>query len=389
MRRPTLFQRNTNALALSLLLVASPHAVFAEDAPEPAPATPYSSTHTVVLEDGTSLAIVIANSPSTPPQQNLAAKSLTVSAVAKAADTMITDVPIIKWSWGTSNTSGAMIAGYYDRKNYTDMYTGPTNGGVMPLTQPESWGINECPLSATKKGLDGRTSRGHVDDYYNVLPPGPGIDPNFDPYFVQGWPEHTPGECTGDYMKTNKWFPGSKTLLKLNEDINKDGAAVFIFDLIQGTPIYASFLKDNGYDKYDAGYGLKLFFESRCYTVANMYNQPIDTVKPDVPGYGFNYDDYKAEIEAGRPVMLHLSGHIVVGVGYNATTTHEIIIHDPWNGKARMTWGGKYLGRDELQHTAVTVVTLAGATNRIAGCSVASGKKFPWTMFLPAITGSK
>ena len=55
-----------------------------------------------------------------------------------------------------------MIAGYYDRTSYPNMYAGPTNGGVMPLDN-STWPdivINgetrhQCPLSATRQGLTG------------------------------------------------------------------------------------------------------------------------------------------------------------------------------------------------------------------------------------------
>lgn len=382
MKKPTLFKRNTNAIALSLLLLASsPQTAFAEDAAEPAPANPYSSTHTVVLDDGTSLDIVIANSPALPPQQKLAAKSVTVSPVAAIGDVKIAGVPAFAWSYGSSNTAGAMIAGYYDRAGFANMYTGPTDGGCMPLTNA-SWGTsnlegNECPLSATRQGVDGRTTRGHVDDYYvqegNIGP---------DPYFGN-WQEHALGECTGDYMKTSKWFPNSSTEPIFTENINRDGAAVFIFD-VTGAPVTASYLEGNGYDQYDAGYGLKLFFESRGYTVSTMYNQyiaPLETA-------GFTYAQYKAEIDAGRPVMLHLSGHIVVGIGYNDLTVSEtdnkIIFHDSYDYVDHtMLWGGTY--NTVFTHNAVTIVTLADAIDPSAGC----GKKFPWAMFLPTIIGPK
>lgn len=372
MKKPALLKQNANAIALALLLLASPQTVFAEDTTEPAPANPYSSTQTVVLEDGTSLDIVIANSPSTPPQQKLAAKSL-VSSVPKTnpGDVKISGVPAFDWSYGSSATAGAMIAGYYDRVGFANMYSGPTNGGCMPLTNA-NWGSHQCPLSATKNGLDGRITRGHVDDYYvNVGDIGP------DPYFGH-WTEHTPGQCTGDYMKTSKWFPDSSTEPIFTENINKDGAAVFILDA-SGQPVTASNLEANTYAQYDAGYGLKLFFESRGYTVSTMYNQYIAPFKAE----GFTYAQYKAEIDAGRPVMLHLSGHIVVGIGYNASTNNEVIFHDSWNhDEHTMIWGGTY--NTAFEHNAVTIVTLADAINPSAGCG-----KFPWPMFLPAIIGSK
>jgi len=83
------------------------------------------------------------------------------------------NVPAYDWSFGCSATSAAMMAGYYDRTSYPNMYTGPTNGGVAPMDN-SVWGsvvINgetrkQCPFSATRNGLDGRTIRGHVDDYW-------------------------------------------------------------------------------------------------------------------------------------------------------------------------------------------------------------------------------
>jgi len=113
----------------------------------------------------------------------------------------VSEVPAFDWSFGCSATSAAMIAGYYDRRGYGNMYAGPTNSGVMPLDN-SSWPDwvdshgdprSQCPLSATHNGLDGRAVNGHVDDYwiyYNQ--PGP------DPFVTNGWTEHTYGDCTGD-----------------------------------------------------------------------------------------------------------------------------------------------------------------------------------------------
>ncbi len=118
----------------------------------------------------------------------------------------LSNVPAYDWSFGCSATSAAMMAGYYDRTGFTNMYAGPTNGGVAPMDN-SVWGtvtINgevraQCPFSATRNGLDGRTTRGHVDDYWvQYGHAGP------DPYITNGWTQHTYGDCTGDYMKTNQ-----------------------------------------------------------------------------------------------------------------------------------------------------------------------------------------
>jgi len=97
-----------------------------------------------------------------------------------------------------------MIAGYYDRHGFSNMYAGPTNGGVMPMDN-STWPVwidssgdtrSQCPLSATHNGLDGRSTNGHVDDYWVSYLSGE-VDP-----FIGNWDEHTYGDCTGDYMKT-------------------------------------------------------------------------------------------------------------------------------------------------------------------------------------------
>ncbi|MFH2038504.1 MAG: family 16 glycoside hydrolase, partial [Chloroflexota bacterium] len=89
---------------------------------------------------------------------------------------------------------------------------------------------------------------------------------------------------------------------------------------------------------------------------------------------GFTYANFKIEINAGRPVLLNLEGHSIVGVGYS-TTSNTIYIHDTWHssGDQTMTWGGSYSGMAlqsvsivNLQSTApVTVptpLTPSGAT---------------------------
>ncbi len=361
MNKNTLFNRKSGAIALSLLFLTSTQTVFAENG-----TNPYSSTKTIVLEDGTAIDVVVANSPATPPINIMASMEFSIAPLA-AGDVVIPDVPAFDWSYGSSATAGAMIAGYYDNTGYPDMYTGPTNGGVMPLTNV-SWpedastpeGGHECPLSATKDNLDDRNGFGHVDDYYGAV--------GEDPFVTAGREEHDRGDCTGDYMKTNKWFPGSSNIIPgLSNDINQDGAALFMFSG-DGQPMTASDLEANGYNQYDAGYGLKLFFESRNYTITTMYNQYIHPDKQD----GFSYVQYKAEINAGRPVMLHLTGHIVVGTGYNDTNGEEVIFHDSWSHvEQRMTWGGSYQPSGYV-HNAVTIVTLADEAE-------------PSTSWLPAI----
>ena len=99
--------------------------------------------------------------------------SISSSQINAADGKIIEDVPALIWSYGCSPTSASMLFGYYDRHGYPKMYEGPENNGFFPLTN-NAWGPTtieptfnwECPLSASHQGQDGRTTKGHVDDYY-------------------------------------------------------------------------------------------------------------------------------------------------------------------------------------------------------------------------------
>ncbi len=273
--------------------------------------------------------IIIAGHP---PKEKVA------EAIPSKSAVILSGVPAFTWTFGCSATAAAMCAGYYDRNGYPNIYTGPTNGGVMPLNN-SVWGssyINGewralCPLSATKNGLDGRTSRGHVDDYWVSY----GSNAN-DPYITNGWTQHSYGDCTADFMKTNQ-----------SAYDNTDGATTF-YSYTNNDPYSGS-----GNNNDDGAYGFKLFFESRAYAVTVSYNQ-------NIYGYngisnGFTFANYKNEIDAGRPVLIHVSGHSMLGTGYDSQS-QTIYLHDTWDySQHAMTWGGIYEG---MEHYGVTVINL-------------------------------
>lgn len=249
---------------------------------------------------------------------------------------VLTNVPAYDWSFGCSATAGAMMAGYYDRTGYTQIYTGPTNSGVAPINN-SIWGtvvINGetrslCPISATRQGLDGRPDRGHVDDYWiqsgNNEP---------DPYITNNWVEHTHSDCTGDFMKTNQ-----------SAKNNSDGSTTFWY-YTDGSPLSVT-------EGNDGQYGLKLFFESRGYNVTGYYNQFIQGHNGNT--LGFTFQNFKQQIDSGRPVIIHVSGHSMLGIGYNESGS-VVYLHDTWDySQHQMTWGGLYAG---MQHYGVGVIEL-------------------------------
>ncbi len=255
------------------------------------------------------------------PPENFRAKS----AMVPYSATALTDVPAYDWSFGCTPTSASMLAAYMDRNGYPNIYTGPTNNGVMPLDN-SVWGnvlINGesrslCPLSATREGLDGRTSRGHVDDYWIQYGNN---DP--DPWLTNGWTQHSYGDCLADYMKTNQWWWG-----------NSDGATS-IYCYVDGSPLSAWF-DDDGI------YGMKLFFENRGYIVEQYYSQLIYGYNGNTLGFTFN--NFKQEIDNGYLVLIQVDGHTMLGYGYD-DATNTIFLHDTWDYQNHsMVWGGDYYG---------------------------------------------
>jgi PKD repeat protein len=253
----------------------------------------------------------------------------------------LSNVPAYDWSFGCSATSASMAAGYYDNCGYDNMYAGPTNGGVAPMNN-STWGtvvINGetrslCPLSATMNGLDGRTSRGHVDDYwvqYNSTSP--------DPYITNSWTQHTYADCTGDFMGTNQ-----------SALANVDGSTTFYFHT-NGNPLY----NYTGMEptRIDGCHGMRDFYESRGYAVVSNFSQYIYGYNGNTTGFTFN--QYKQEIDSGRVVLIQVTSHTMLGYGYD-DATDLIYLHDTWDYSSHtMTWGGSYSG---LTHYGVTVVKL-------------------------------
>ncbi len=271
------------------------------------------------------------------PPDDFRAPVVMLPAGDQAGTTVLPGVPALDWCYGCSATSAAMMFGYSDNptQGYTNMYAGPTNGGLFPLNN-SVWGSGECPLSATHMGYDGLTTHGHVDDYWiDYGQPGP------DPYVINGWTEHTHADCTADFMGTNQWKYQCT-----------DGATYFFFNT-DGSPLY-DYPDTGGYR--DGCHGMRLFVESRGYTVLENFTQLIMGYGGNTQGYTFS--DFQNDIDAGRPVMIQVAGHSMLGFGYD-TVTNAVYIHDTWDySDHQMTWGADYYG---MEHYGVTVVRMAPA----------------------------
>ena len=304
----------------------------------------YFSTQKITFNDGTILERSIINGPPVPPPGCELERSMV--ALPEPNQVMGANrltVPAFRWVFGCSAASAAMIAGYYDRSGFPNMYTGPANGGLMPLTEDASWGrwkdsepatYPNNPLIASHNGLDGRITRGSIDDYWLSY-----LNELADPYITRRWTQHTWGDAIGDYMKTSQSAYG-----------NVDGSTTFYSNNSSASPVTCDDMVSSGIHNDDGTYGRKLFYEARGYTVSECYAQKTDNVFSG----GFSFAQYKAEIGAGHPVLLNLEGHSVVGVGYADPNT--VYIHDTWDSSDHsMTWGGSYAG---MPLVSVSIVNL-------------------------------
>ncbi len=319
----------------------------------------YSTIAIQTLPDGQVVQELIIHGPPVPPAgYELQRQAVTLSDVHSAGASSLI-VPAYSWVYGCSAVSGAMIAAYYDRNGYSNIYTGPTNGGVMPLVEDSSWGTwsdtksdvyPNNPLIASHAGVDGRPvdSNGSIDDYWDYY----GSNAQ-DPYVVLG-SQHSWGDAIGDYMWTSQYQNG-----------NSDGNTTF-YSYDSGNQLSCDDLDALNYK--DGTLGRKIFYEAKGYTVSTCYNQHTSNI---VSG-GFTFSQYKAEIDAGRPVMINLYtnpyGHTVVGVGYKEPTFLDptnVIINDTWNNvQHKMIWGGSYSG---MEMNAVSIVNLAGSLSPAPG----------------------
>lgn len=320
--------------------------------PEVEVVSPYLSIVHQTMADGKAVSGYVINGPPAPPpgfeRESNASIQLSPSAVS------LTNFPSYKWVFGCSAVSGAMIAAYYDRGAYPNMYTGRTNGGLMPLTDTSwpTWPVDASdpddihrypnnPLIASHKDIDGRGTKGSIDDYWVSY-----LSIENDPY-IGSWTQHTWETAIGDYMKTSQ---------SASPYLNRDGSTVFYTYTSNPKRFTCSDMEFYIKDDEDGTYGRKLFYEARGYTVTDCYNQNTDN-----NAGGFSLADFKAEIDAGHPVLLNLAGHSIVGFGYDGST---VFLRDTWdNDPAQiyksMQWGGSYDGMDLL---SVSIVHLQAST---------------------------
>jgi len=251
------------------------------------------------------------------------------------------------WWYGCSPTSAGMMMGHYDRNGYNgSFYPNLVPGGTA---EASTWPVP--PGTALVDPVI--ASHGYQDDFYNAATYGYDTG-GFANYGVSGddlpqpWHDF---DCLGDFMGTSQDALG-----------NTNGETTFYY-YTDGSPINAYEMPGHGIADPSGMYGIGEYVTYAGYSYNTLYNQILPGVADDIwPAepentLGFTYDQYRAEIDAGRPVMIHVEGHSMYGYGYvDGTTT--INVYDTWAlGGGSFVWGTSYAGR---LHYGVTVMEITG-----------------------------
>jgi hypothetical protein len=243
-----------------------------------------------------------------------------------------------KWWYGCSPTSAGMLMGYYDRNGYGGLYyPNLVPGGVAEINTYGNPGALVNTIIA---------SHDHQYDFYSASTYGYDTGGGYSKgYGLSGDDKSSPWHsfnCLADFMGTSQDAIG-----------NINGATTFYY-FTNGSPFHDYEALSYNVWKYDGMYGIGEYVNYASYNTVTLYTQYIDSLGKT---YGFTFNQYKAEIDAGQPVMIHVENHSMLGYGY-VDGTNIINVYDTWySGGGLMTWGGSYHG---LTQYGVTVMELTG-----------------------------
>jgi hypothetical protein len=233
------------------------------------------------------------------------------------------------WWYGCSPTSAGMIIGHYDVAGYN----GHSYSNLVPGGQAENSTFGSGPYLVN----NAIASPGHIEDFYSNLSSDAGYGLSGDD-LPPPWHSF---DCLADFMGTS-------------QDIyeNSNGETTFYY-WTDGTPFTSTDAAAAAVADFDGMYGMGEYLRYAGYDAATLYTQHI--YSPDAP-LGFTFEQYVAEIDAGRPVMIQVEGHSMYGYGYDAAN-NTVLLHDTWSlGEHSMTWGGSYAGMQQWGVVALTPV---------------------------------
>ena len=256
-------------------------------------------------------------------------------------------VPEAEYMYGCVPTAVGMLLGYYDLYGYRGTDLSNIIAGTVSLksrgTDGNKYNMNEFDTAlgraiATEDYVYRFYSHDDIStlaSYYNYTPTTPqeelpysftddGISMN-----ISVW------NCLADYLGTGQYWRRNGNLSTTNSYCSLEDLLgySFVVTIDDGTTH-----KTIDYKNTAMLYGLDLYVQSKGYS---LDYEITGTYPVDVAGGTFTFEDYMAEIDAGRPVMVSIESHAMIGYGYNAET-REIIFDDCYSHDQRMVWDGVY-----------------------------------------------
>ncbi len=256
-------------------------------------------------------------------------------------------VPQAEYMYGCTATVVGMILGYYDLYGYN----GRKYSNLIPGT-----------VDVNSRGTDGNAY--DMDAFDTVLGSFIASEEYVERFFEQTAAKELPytfvngdpakglntkaWNCLADYLGTGQYYRG-----------NVDYSTAYYYagyEWLETTGQTFSVGSMEIPAKYhDFRYGLQLYLNSVGYSLDKELTK---TYRTDNNDGTFTFEDYVAEIDAGRPVVISITAHSMLGYGYNLATK-EILFDDTYKD-GRMKWGGtyEYAGADrELE--GITVIALS------------------------------
>ena len=245
-------------------------------------------------------------------------------------------LPSAEYMYGCGATAVGMLLGYYDLYGY---YSGGVRyrlnaliPGTISVNSRGSDGGSIYDMKDPSKLAKFIASSGYISRFYDKTP-SQELSYSFRYGNISSGLNTGAWDCLADYLGTGQYWRG-------NEDLStRHYNDVTLDDLIKYTSWTYTIDGKSIPSKYiDFKYGLSLYVQSVGYE--------LDALKTrTATKENFSFADFRKEIDADRPVLLHLvsgsSGHIVTAYGYNSST-QEIIFDDTYRSNCRMYWNGTY-----------------------------------------------
>lgn len=258
------------------------------------------------------------------------------------------EVPQAEYMYGCTATAVGMLLGYYDRYGYLGYDVSNLIEGEVELNARGLDGdIYDMDAFDTVLG-SAIASREHVERFFDQSP-----EYEYPYTFVEGTTNLNISifNCIADYLGTNQYWRGNGNYSTTYYITSLEN----ILNFTSQTKISSGTLTVTIPNQYrDLLYGLNLYVQNAGYSL-DVRNTKTEYVNTN--GGSFSFEDYKAEIDAGRAVLIHISGHTMIGYGYDDSTA-EIIFDDTYRHNRRMRWGGTYYYSDAYRSLqAISTIT--------------------------------